>query len=353
MHHALAATLACCVCLLGLCPPAAAQDLDFPDPRPPLEELIERLDAPVLAAREQATRDLLNRRDLELAEVEALQRRPDLSPEQWLRLERVALGLFDRGPRAALGIQFSPDGGPGSRIIALVDGFAAARLLQVGDLILRVDGMPVTGQAVLRAAILSHAPGETLALTIDRAGERLDLDIPLGSFANLGPAASPRPSDLLAAWSLRRARSGESLVSDPVVPSPGAEAADSPERGSPAWEALYARGDGADGLVVGGQPRESADLSLTRLAALDASRLITLDDLEFAGDADLALQIGLLRNRRSQVLDDIERFEGIIERGNLDAGGRVMMRQRLEQQRDQLAAIEEQIRLLDATRRDR
>ena len=69
------------------------------------------------------------------------------------------------------------------------------------------------------------------------------------------------------------------------------------------------------------------------------------------GNADLVLQLNVLRNERSQVLQDISRIEGLIGGPNLDAGGRAMMRRRLEQVREQLGVLEEQIRRIDATRR--
>ncbi|QKK09919.1 MAG: PDZ domain-containing protein [Planctomycetota bacterium] len=187
---------------------ASAQRDDLPDTRPPVEEMVEWLDSPVFAARQQALVALLERRDLDLVEIDAWRSREDLSPEQRLRLDELALQVFARGPRAALGISFPPDDRGGVRIMDVVAGFAAADLLVPGDRILTADGVPLSRQAMLRAAILSHAPGEHLELTVERGGEILDISVPLGSFGNLRGAATPRASDLVAAWSLRQSRAG-------------------------------------------------------------------------------------------------------------------------------------------------
>lgn len=334
---------------------ASAQRDDLPDTRPPVEEMIEWLDSPVFAARQQALVALIERRDLDLVEIDRWRGREGLSPEQRLRLDELALQVFARGPRAALGISFPPDDRGGVRIMDVVAGFAAADLLVPGDRILTADGVPLSRQAMLRAAILSHAPGESLELTVERGGEILDISVPLGSFGNLRGAATPRPSDLVAAWSLRQSRQGvATLLGTPIRPEPveiGGAGGDAPEPGSAAWLSVYASSDAPSGLLVGGQPRETADLSLTRLAALDASRAVTLEDPELMGDADLVLQLTILRNERSQVLDDITRIENLIGGPNLDAGGRAMMRRRLDQVREQLGVLEEQIRRIDETRR--
>jgi hypothetical protein len=344
-------------------PPAIAQREAVPDTRPPADELIGWLDAPLFAARQQALAALLERRDLTLADVEKWRSRPGLSAEQQLRLDGLALQVFARGPRAALGISFPPDDRGGVRIMDVVPGFAAADLLVPGDRILTADGLPLTRQAMLRAAILSHAPEERLELTVERHGEILDISVPLGSFGNLRGAATPRPSDLIAAWTLRQSRQDmnarrgnpiapERLASNPTVQDHGeAEPINPSEPGSSAWLAVYASGDAPRGVVVGGQPRETAALSLTRLAALDASRSVTLEDPELMGDADLVLQLNILRNERAQVVDDVSRIESLISGPNLDAGGRAMMRRRLEQAREQLGVLEEQIRRIDETRR--
>lgn len=334
---------------------ALGQVRTIPDTRPPIAELVARLDAEVFAARRQATADLLGRGDLTLDVAEWLATEPDLSPEQKLRLERLALEVFGRGPRAAVGIRFPPEGDTGVRIQEVLPGFPASDVLRAGDRIVEADGLAITQQATFRAAILSHSPGEVMAMKLVREGETLEVDVPLDSFGRLVGAAAPRPGDLLAAWTLRRSRDGASPTGEPIVPerrSPGDESVP-PEPGTRAWESAFATPDGPRGLRVGGQVRESIDLSLSQLAAMDASRALTLEDLQAGGAADLSVQISLLRDRRGLILDDIERIADLIEGRNLDAAGRAMMRRRLDDERQMLVVIEEQIRMLDEARRAR
>lgn len=338
---------------------ASAQQERLPDTRQPIGEVISLFNSPLFAARRQALVSLLERRDLTLDEVDSWRHRDDLSPEQKLWLDELALQVFARGPRAALGISFPPDDRGGVRIMNVVAGFPAADLLVAGDRILAADGLPLSRQAMLRAAILSHSPGEILELRVEREGKTLDISVPLGSFGNLRGAASPRPSDLVAAWTLRQTRDGAEQRGEPIAPAPykpGTTGSLPPDNedtdpDSAGWLAVYASGDAPDWLVLGGQPRETADLSLTRLAALDASRAVTIEDPELLGNADLVLQLAILRNERTQSLEDIQRLEALIGGGNLDAGGRAMMRRRLDQEREQLAVLEEQIRLVDKARR--
>lgn len=334
---------------------AVAQNRTVLDTRPPIAELIARLDSPVFAARSRAMVDLLQREDLTLDAAEWLLTAPDLSAEQRLRLERVALEIFARGPRGAVGIRFPPEADGPVRIQDVLAGFPASVVLRAGDQILEADGMAMTRQAIFRAAILSHAPGEVMPMTLLRDGARLEVEVQLSSFAALTGAAPPRPGDLLAAWTLRRARDRVEPLDAPIVPRPapviGADALHEP--GSRAWESAFATGDAPAGLRVGGQARESIDRSLTQLAAADASRALTLEDLQDNGEADLAVQIVSLRERRQRMLEDIDRIGALIDGPNLDARGRAMMRRRLEEERQMLQVLEEQIRMLEEARKAR
>lgn len=340
------------LCLFNAAP-VLAQPNTIPDTNPPIDEVLEWLDSPVFAARDQALRSLFERRDIDLATVESWLDREGLTPEQRLRLDALALQIFARGPRAALGISFPPDDRGGVRIVDVVPEFPAADILEPGDHILIADGVTVTRQATLRAAILSHAPGETLHLTVERDGETREFAIPLRSFRDLRGGASPRVTDLYAAWMLRRSRAADPSRVSAIVPDrqqPDGDAAPL-DPGSGEWIAFYTSGDAPGGLVVGGQPRETGDLSLTRLAALDASRGVTLEDPEIMGDADLVLQLTILRNERARSLEDITRLEQLVTSPHIDAGNRIAVRQQLELERERLGVLEEQIRRVDETRR--
>jgi len=49
--------------------------------------------------------------------------------------------------------------------------------LQVGDVIVSVDGKPVDGGVALRAAITAHAPGDPVTFVVDRGGKRVTTSV--------------------------------------------------------------------------------------------------------------------------------------------------------------------------------
>ena len=51
--------------------------------------------------------------------------------------------------------------------------------LKVGDLIVRVDGKPVTGSSDVVVAVRSHLPTDTVELTIRRDGKTLTIKVGL------------------------------------------------------------------------------------------------------------------------------------------------------------------------------
>ena len=80
------------------------------------------------------------------------------------------------------------DGGLGAQIKSVESGTPAATSgLQPGDVIVGVDGQPVSGQADLGRAIRAAGPGGTIKLTIDRNGAKQDVSVTLATRpANLG-----------------------------------------------------------------------------------------------------------------------------------------------------------------------
>jgi Lon-like protease len=56
-------------------------------------------------------------------------------------------------------------------------GYPASSVLKAGDVILAVDGKPVTGPAALSALITAHPAGSTLQLTVLREGKTLTLPV--------------------------------------------------------------------------------------------------------------------------------------------------------------------------------
>ncbi|HYJ76607.1 MAG TPA: S16 family serine protease [Kineosporiaceae bacterium] len=60
---------------------------------------------------------------------------------------------------------------------ALVRGVPAARALKVGDVLLAVQGHPVTGYSSLRAAVRGVAPGQVVAVRVRRGGSEQTVDV--------------------------------------------------------------------------------------------------------------------------------------------------------------------------------
>lgn len=92
---------------------------------------------------------------------------------------------------AALGVQKC-----GARIEAIKQGSPAedARL-QVGDVVVAINGKPITGLADLRNAVLNAKKGDKLVLTIQRKLNQLDVTVTLGAIpantaATLAPTAA-------------------------------------------------------------------------------------------------------------------------------------------------------------------
>ncbi len=50
-----------------------------------------------------------------------------------------------------------------------------------GDVVVALDGKAVTTADALRAVVDAHAPGDTLKVTVVRDGERVTVDVVLGS----------------------------------------------------------------------------------------------------------------------------------------------------------------------------
>jgi AcrR family transcriptional regulator len=63
----------------------------------------------------------------------------------------------------------------------LLHHFGSAAGLQKGDVVTRVNGQPVTDGIGLIVAIRSHQPGETLTLTVKRAGRNQQVRVKLDS----------------------------------------------------------------------------------------------------------------------------------------------------------------------------
>lgn len=70
--------------------------------------------------------------------------------------------------------------GDGARVAGINRGSPAARSdLEVGDVIRRVDGKPVTSSIDVVVAVRSRVPGEQVTLQVDRGGEQIEVEVGL------------------------------------------------------------------------------------------------------------------------------------------------------------------------------
>jgi putative serine protease PepD len=92
------------------------------------------------------------------------------------RLRQEVLG--GAAPIGFLGVQLAPrdDGGSGALITEIVAESPAEQAgLQVGDAVVSIDDVPITGDAGLVATIRDHAPGDELTIEIRRDGTPLTI----------------------------------------------------------------------------------------------------------------------------------------------------------------------------------
>ena len=105
--------------------------------------------------------------------------------------QRIAQELIEDGSatRAYLGVRAQTDGadgrtavGRGATVVSVEPGGAAEEAgLQEGDVITAVDDRPVTTSSELTAAVRSHAPGDTVTLTVRRGNGTETVEVTLGS----------------------------------------------------------------------------------------------------------------------------------------------------------------------------
>ena len=229
--------------VVSWCALAGAQIVDSPDETPEqrLLALVPRLDSESLIQRQRASLELEAEYGVTLPMIERVLAREDLSPEQRERLTSAAIARFAVQPRGALGVSFSliDRNQDGVEIGGPIEGFDAARVLEPGDIIESMSGSPTRTQQQVRAAIISHDPGDVITIGVRRRGEPLVVRVALGDFRDLErrnnvrgnprggvqlqmlnqPAPPPRidTPTLLAAWDLRRQRQGAGVPKGPVL----------------------------------------------------------------------------------------------------------------------------------------
>lgn len=189
-----------------------------------IEQLIAQLADPDLAKREHATHALRQHPLISLKMVEAVLDRAGVTPEQRARLEAVGFARFAVEPRAAIGVQFVPVGEvEAPPMIGQVFGeFPASRVLQPGDILVKVEGQPVvfgpTAPFSGRPTVVARSPGDVLRMTVRRGNQDVDIDVELGSYAALRNTVPLTAPELTDAWRIRREkRSGMKVLGGPAA----------------------------------------------------------------------------------------------------------------------------------------
>lgn len=338
-------------------PFAAAQD------QADVRTLIRDLGADTLAAREEATQRLA---EIEIS-LPALRTMgvdfESLSAEQRSRLDHVLLERFKRTPRAGLGVQYDPQFFQGVRLATVVDGFPASAVLQAGDIVSRVEGVDLNtfmsqeAWQALRHQILSFHPGETMDMVIRRGGQTLRVQVPLGSYADLGNAQPLTENDYAAAWSVRRHRLGVEMRSSDRIAAP---------RVAGVWSPMTpldrARFEPQLGVIAGGSPGARPTITLEQMAQ-DARRQnvttrIVVGAQQNARERPLAPGAAPAQANaeamRTQLLRQIEQWEQQRARArqmaadpSLPAPQRSFWAEQLQVAEMNLAALAEALRQLD------
>lgn len=100
-------------------------------------------------------------------------------------LEQLRAGGDRQEGLIGIGTEERIDGGQGAVVAQVTPGSPAETAgVQVGDIVVGIDGAPVTGSAGLVAAIRDHAPGDEVPLVIVRDGEQLTITATLSQRTN-------------------------------------------------------------------------------------------------------------------------------------------------------------------------
>ncbi len=187
-----------------------------------VKDLIADLGSSDIVKREDAMRILSADQSLTLTQLEALLKDPDLSAEQRCRISHAAKQRFMNAPKPAMGVRFDSRLPDRVAIDTVYKDFPAATLLEPGDIIVSCMGEKLHSRGAwvqLGAHIFSREPGDVVSIVVRRGANKLTLDVPLGSYADLNgvnvmpgnPAnvvRNPAPDEerLERAWDMRSKR---------------------------------------------------------------------------------------------------------------------------------------------------
>ncbi len=252
----------------------------------PGDATLARLGAESFEAREQSEQELSESDAAAMDELLALLGERSLSAEAHRRIARVAFRRFADTPRAGMGVSFDLDRAieKGVAIREPVANFPAFELIKPGDVILIADGIELRNSEQLGSIIVSHDPGDVIEITLEREGERLTIDVPLGSFAALGQRPRVEPARLEGAFAQRCARAGAAgravsdtlgdglTIDDWAAAELGLGDGIHPHATPPEWRPR----SNADVFVRGGRPRALDAVSAPRDPRAGVSATMTM-----------------------------------------------------------------------------
>ena len=149
-----------------------------------LVRLARTLDSDAFSERAAARKSILDRKPTP-DELMALLLRTDLGQEARHQLVGILRDRIVNAPRGALGIRMEnfPDKDGGVRIIAIVPDMPAEKVLQVGDVVKRVNDTPLRSTLDLVNTVQTLPPGSEVKLVFRRLRK--------GALAPVAPAGAP------------------------------------------------------------------------------------------------------------------------------------------------------------------
>lgn len=170
-----------------------------------LESLVAQLDSPALSDRQKAGESF---RGQSLVVLMGLLTRDDLTLEQRTRLELIARSKFMQGPRAALGVRWNANEPGGATILSTEPDFDCSKVLQAGDIIVRIGDVDIAAVGSLPPAILSYSPDDRVDIRFLRNEKKCVGTVVMGDFRSLANQRLPNQVDfnLSTAWLLYRDR---------------------------------------------------------------------------------------------------------------------------------------------------
>ena len=254
----------------------------------------------------------------------------DLTPEQIEAMSDIAFKLFDRGPRAAMGVSFAGSRSRAEGVVIgdPVAGFDSMRVFQPGDTLRKINDMTVVTDLDARIAIVSYDPGEAVDVEFVRAGEVRTDRLTLGDFGKLQGNRSLDKPTLRRAGRLRVDR----LCSQTTMTIP-----------TPATSTRYTNAVQLERLEAGRARRElekaTIQVSVNPLnvdAGGSQRELVTRPEEEFSLSTDDATNpfrdaITNLTTQINQYDRQIKQLESQLRDPNLNLRERADIKRRLEQ----------------------